>query len=106
MAKYKNTHKLEGTRTHKHLNLLTDEAYIEENMNSEYFKNETLTFTINNKKIKAVHKGTKLFKDQKNGLNELKAFIRDEIVFQNKSKGFIPYNNFESSVHWEIKGEN
>ena len=71
-------------------------------MENEYYKHETLTFTINNKKVKAIHKGTKLFKEQKNGLNELKAFIRDEIVFQNKSKGFIPYNNFESSVNWEI----
>jgi len=46
---------------------------------NEYYKHETLTFTINNKKVKAIHKGTKLFKEQKNGLNELKAFIRDEI---------------------------
>jgi len=28
MVKYKNTHKLEGTRTHKHPNLLTDGAYM------------------------------------------------------------------------------
>ena len=63
---------------------------------------ETLTFTIDNKKVKAIHKGTKAFKDQAKGLDELKAFVKDEIVFQNKSSGFIPYNNFESSVEWNI----
>jgi len=68
---------------------------------------ETLTFTIDKKKVKAFHKVDretgKLFQDQKTGLEDLKAFIRDEIVFQNKSNGFIPYNNFESSVTWEVK---
>ena len=64
--------------------------------------NETLIFTIDKKKVKAIHKGTKAFKDQAKGLDELKAFVRDEIVFQNKSRGFIPYNNFESSVDWKV----
>ena len=41
-------------------------------------------------------------KDQKTGLEDLKKFIYDEIVFQNKSKGFIPYNNFECFVDWDI----
>ena len=63
---------------------------------------ETLTFTIDKKKVKAIHKGTKAFKDQAKGLDEFKAFVRDEIVFQSKSSGFIPYNNFESSVDWHI----
>ena len=40
--------------------------------------NETLNFTIDKKKIK------------------------DEVVFQNKKEGFIPYNNFESSVNWKV----
>ena len=64
--------------------------------------NETLTFTIDKKKVKAIHKGTKAFKDQAKGLDDLKAFVRDEIVFQSKSSGFISYNNFESSVDWSV----
>ena len=63
---------------------------------------ETLTFTIDKKKVKATHEGTKAFKDQAKGLDELKAFVKDEIVFQSKSSGFIPYNNFESSVDWHV----
>ena len=39
---------------------------------------------IDKKKVKAVHRGTKAFKDQKTGLKYLIAFVRDEIVFQNK----------------------
>ena len=65
-------------------------------------KTETITFTINKKKVKATHQGFKLMKDQKTGLEDLKKFIYDEIVFQNKSKGFIPYNNFECFVDWDI----
>jgi len=64
--------------------------------------NETITFTIDKKKVKAIHQGTKAFKDQKTGLNDLKAFVKDEIVFQSKSSGFIPYNNFESSISWNV----
>ena len=64
--------------------------------------NETLTFTIDKKKVKAIHKGTKAFKDQAKGLDELKAFVRDEIVFQSKSSGWLAYNNFESSVDWSV----
>jgi hypothetical protein len=64
--------------------------------------NETIIFTIDKKKVKAIHEGTKAFKDQAKGLDDLKAFVRDEIVFQSKSSGFIPYNNFESSVDWHV----
>ena len=64
--------------------------------------NETITFTIDKKKVKAIHKGTKAFKDQAKGLDELKAFVKDEIVFQSKNSGFIPYNNFESSISWNV----
>jgi hypothetical protein len=64
--------------------------------------NETITFTIDKKKVKAIHEGTKAFKDQAKGLDELKAFVRDEIIFQHKTSGFIPYNNFESYIDWSV----
>jgi hypothetical protein len=67
---------------------------------------ETLTFTIDKKKVKADHQYAddtgRAFKDQVKGLDDLKAFVRDEIVFQSKSSGFIPYNNFESSISWNV----
>ena len=47
---------------------------------------EILTFTIDKKKIKADHQYAddtgRAFKDQKEGADQLKAFIRDEVVFQ------------------------
>ena len=67
---------------------------------------ETLTFVIDKKKIKVDHEYAddtgRAFKDQKDGDKQIKDFIKDEVVFQNKKEGFIPYNNFESSVNWKI----
>jgi len=69
-------------------------------------KEETLTFTINKNKVKVFHsvdvEDGKFFKDQATGLKELKSWIRDEIVFQNKTDGYYPYNNFESFVSWKV----
>jgi hypothetical protein len=65
-------------------------------------KKEIINITINKKKIKIVHKSEKLFNEQKDGLKQLKQFLFDEIVFQQKNSGFIPYNNFESSIEWEV----
>tara|TARA_R110000803_G_scaffold191469_1_gene254135 strand:+ start:278 stop:484 length:207 start_codon:yes stop_codon:yes gene_type:complete len=63
---------------------------------------ETINITINKKKVKILHKSKRLFDEQKEGLKQLKQFLYDEIVFQQKNNGFIPYNNFESSVEWEV----
>ena len=60
--------------------------------------NETLTFTIDKKKIKADHQYAddtgRAFKDQKEGADQLKAFIRDEVVYPNmgekQGKRFLP----------------
>ena len=70
---------------------------------------EKLTVQINNKKVKIDHNwdtttGRSLHK-QTTGLKELKSFLFDEIVFQKKESGFIPYNNFESGVNWKIVKE-
>jgi len=67
---------------------------------------EKLNFVITKKKIKIEHSwdadSGKAFEKQVNGLKDLKAFLYDEIVFQHKKRGYIPYNNFESSVNWNI----
>ena len=68
-------------------------------------KQETLTLTINDKLVKIVHsidvETGKLFKDQKNGLSELKELIEEEL-----KKGLVnnwyPYNNFECSFSWRV----
>jgi|TARA_R110000822_G_scaffold35294_2_gene99585 hypothetical protein len=65
-------------------------------------KKEILKIKINNKTVRIIHEGFKLFKEQKDGLNELKVSIYDQVVFGNKTKGFIPYNNFECSIDWNI----
>lgn len=70
---------------------------------------EKLTIQIAKKKVKIDHSwdittGRSIHK-QTTGLKDLKSFIYDEIIFQNKDSGFIPYNNFESAVNWEIVKE-
>ena len=66
---------------------------------------EKLEFTINKKRVKIVHDYSgsgRAFKDQEDGADQIKAFLKDEIIFGEKTNGFIPYNNFESSVTWEV----
>jgi len=69
-------------------------------------QHETLTLTINNKKVEVKHNwdpttGRALNK-QATGLNDLTAFLKEEIE-KNKTDGFIPYNNFESAIDWKVK---
>jgi len=68
--------------------------------------NEKLSFIINEKKIEIEHsfdvETGKPFEKQENGLEDLKSFLNDEIFTENKKEGFIPYNNFESSVNWKV----
>ena len=73
-------------------------------------KTEKLTFQINKKKVEVSHSYDsdtgKPFKDQKDGLSELKKWVYDEIVFQQKQKGWCTYNNFESSFDWVVIDKN
>ena len=67
-------------------------------------REEVLTLTINEKKIKIIHsidEDGKFLKDQKNGLEEVKSLIKDELK-ENKIKGYYPYNNFECFVSWRV----
>ena len=65
-------------------------------------KKEILKIKISDKTVKIIHEGFRLFKDQKDGFNELQTSIYDEVVHGKKAKGFIPYNNFECSVEWSV----
>ena len=69
-------------------------------------KEEKLFFTINTKKVEVNHNwdvtsGRALGK-QTTGLKDLLSFLLEEIE-NNKTEGFIPYNNFESAINWKIK---
>ena len=72
-------------------------------------KEETLTFVINKKRVRVFHsvdvESGRFFKDQTTGLKELKSIIKDDIVFNNKTNGYYPYNNFESLITWRIINE-
>ena len=63
---------------------------------------ETFTYT-DDLQIEVVNEGTAKFEDQKpQALIDLKSWISDEIKAGNID-GWMPYNNFESSVTWKIK---
>ena len=68
-------------------------------------KEETLTLTIEGKNIEVFHSVDKetgsFFKDQKNGLEELKSLIKDELK-KGLANNWYPYNNFECSVNWKV----
>ena len=67
---------------------------------------ERLTLKINNKKVIVDHnydKETgKPFREQKGGTDELKKWLFEEIVYNNKDKGWQTYNNFECSFDWKV----
>ena len=61
-------------------------------------KTETFEMTVKDKKVEVTHRGFKSFKEQKEGLNQVKECIEESISQEEKKDGFIPYNNFECSV--------
>ena len=64
--------------------------------------NETLELSLNDSKVKVEHHCKKIFKDQKpQAIKDLKQFIKEELK-ADKKDGFIPYDNFDCSVHWNI----
>jgi hypothetical protein len=69
-------------------------------------KQENLTLTICDKLVKIVHsidtETGKLFKDQKNGLSELKELIEEKITKDQQYSGWETYNNFECSISWKV----
>ena len=65
--------------------------------------NEDFELSLNGKKIKVKHHCKKAFKDQNpQAIEDLKQFITSELKL-NKKDGFIPYDNFECSIHWNVE---
>ena len=62
---------------------------------------EKLEINISGKIVQVIHSGFKYLKNQDGGLNEVKTAIEEEIKL-NQDNGFIPYNNFECSIKWEV----
>lgn len=63
---------------------------------------ETLEVTLKDKKVEVIHKGFTPLKKQVDGLNQVKECIQESIDQEEKTDGFIPYNNFECSVSWRL----
>ena len=64
--------------------------------------NEFFEIILNGHKIKIIHTGFKPLKNQKNGFKDVKDCIKESITIDGNLEGFIPYNNFECSITWEI----
>ena len=65
-------------------------------------KKETFTIKVLNSNISIKHSGNKYFREQKNGMSDLKSYL-SEAIQKGEKKGFVPYNNFECSFNWEVK---
>ncbi len=64
--------------------------------------NETFELSLNDRLVKIDHHCKKVFKDQsKDALEGLKDIITGELK-ADKKDGFIPYDNFECSIKWEV----
>ena len=63
---------------------------------------ETLELTLKDKKVEVIHKGFNPLRKQENGLDLVKECIQESIDQEEKTDGFIPYNNFECSVSWRL----
>ena len=64
--------------------------------------NEDFELSLNGVMVKIGHHCKKTFKNQKpKAIEDLKSHIECELK-ENKKDGFIPYDNFECSVHWNI----
>lgn len=65
-------------------------------------KKETFQLTILDKTVEVYNEGTHLFSEQtKEANNELKEFLESQLK-ENKTDGWLPYNNFESSITWKV----
>ena len=68
--------------------------------------NEDLELSLDGEKIKVKHHCKKAFKDQNpQAIEDLKQVITSELKL-NKKDGFIPYDNFECSIHWNVEKKN
>ena len=73
-------------------------------------KQETLTIDFWIKKkvvlVQIIHSVDiatgKFFKDQANGIKELKELIEEKITKDQQYSGWEVYNNFESSISWKV----
>ena len=63
---------------------------------------ETFELSLNDRLVKIDHHCKKMFKDQnETALEDLKGLITGELK-ADKKDGFIPYDNFECSINWEV----
>lgn len=65
---------------------------------------ETFNVKVNDKvTFEVLNEGTKLFNDMApQAKTDLEDFLKEQAE-AGKMEGFLPYNNFESSIRWKIK---
>jgi hypothetical protein len=63
---------------------------------------EIFTLKVGIKTVKIYNDGIKKFKEMSDLANaELKSYLDSEID-RGQTKGWLPYNNFECSIHWKL----
>ena len=63
---------------------------------------EKFTINVANQTVLITHNGYKFLRDQKNAKKEIKEAIKFSIEKDGNTDGFMPYDNFDCSVKWEI----
>ena len=63
---------------------------------------ETFAINVAGKTVLINHDGYKFLCDQEDGIKEVTEAIKFSIEKDENSDGFMPYDNFECSVKWEI----
>ena len=63
---------------------------------------ETFAINVADQTVLINHDGYKFLCDQEEGIKEVKEAIKFSIEKDGNSDGFMPYDNFECSVKWEI----
>ena len=63
---------------------------------------EAFEMNIAGQRVLINHDGYKYLCDQEDGIKEVREAIKFSIEKDGNSDGFMPYDNFECSVKWEI----
>ena len=63
---------------------------------------EKFAINVADQTVLITHDGYKFLCNQEDGIKEVTEAIKFSIEKNGNSDGFMPYNNFECSVKWEI----
>lgn len=63
---------------------------------------ETFGINVAGKTVLVFHDGYKFLCDQEDGIKEVTEAIKESIEKTKAENGFMPYDNFECAVRWEV----